>query len=177
MRIFLEDHVIDQKHCNARLFQHTCEQDGAHLCRPHSQPRYEHDEANLRWQHWRKLWWESTKCVVVKVKSSCDAFSSGNVLSKSGRRCVTSYLGPYVVPSTLPRRPKSFAAFVKKPLPPNTSSTYFSVIPFCAARLAVALSTFPRHVAGVFPACLGAGAGESGSRPPDDCFCRILWHC
>ena len=30
----------------------------------------EHDEASLRCQHWRTYFWETTKCVVVEVKSS-----------------------------------------------------------------------------------------------------------
>ena len=38
MRKPLDDHVSVQKHCNFLLFQHTCEQYGANLCRPHFQP-------------------------------------------------------------------------------------------------------------------------------------------
>ena len=34
----------------------------------------------------------------------------------------------------------------------------------------------PRHVARVFPACLGACAEESGSRPPDNCSCCTSWY-
>ena len=29
----------------------------------------EHEETSLRWQHWQKQLWKSTKCVVVEVKS------------------------------------------------------------------------------------------------------------
>ena len=61
--------------------------------------------------------------------------------------------------------------------PPNTSIKYFPSNVCKWLDLESFLSITRHHVARVFSTCFGAGKGESGSRLPDDCLCRILRQC
>ena len=66
----------------------------------------EQDEANKRWQHWRRKLWDCTECGSEVVPATCfPAKTSCRILVRT-KGFVTSYLDPNFVSSTNPRKPR-----------------------------------------------------------------------
>ena len=98
-------------------------------------------------------------CVVVEVKNFLRRVSSGDVLSNSSENNGLSHVIPWTKLRVehIATQTQIIRRSDRNPDPPNTSRKYFPVMRLCLAGVAVVVSTIPRHVARVFPACFGVG--------------------